>query len=293
LEKLKSQGLLKSASDWDAWKQSIAGTLQNIAGVSYDTAQKMAQNIITAAQHMQNVTGQTTGVMKSQWQNWLAYLTAGGTKSFDAWVAADNRATEVFLANQAKARDSAAVTHNKLIELNDDVTSKSQGASYKATEAFLADQARIRDSAAVTHAKLQLLNEPVKPNVNTSSIDAAAQRAGSLYQRLLALNGQSQWNAVLTTFYNRVGTPPKGTPFASGTQNFPGGVGLVGERGPELVTLPRGSTITPANKTAAMLGSGANANQPIILQIDGTTFARVVLPHLASGIRRAVGTVST
>ncbi len=33
--------------------------------------------------------------------------------------------------------------------------------------------------------------------------------------------------------------------FAGGVQNFTGGTALVGERGPELVTLPRGSSVTP------------------------------------------------
>ena len=38
---------------------------------------------------------------------------------------------------------------------------------------------------------------------------------------------------------------------AGGTDYFPGGRTWVGEEGPELVTLPAGSQITPANKVAA------------------------------------------
>jgi hypothetical protein len=38
---------------------------------------------------------------------------------------------------------------------------------------------------------------------------------------------------------------------ASGTDNFQGGKTWVGESGPELVTLPKGSRITPANEAAA------------------------------------------
>jgi phage-related minor tail protein len=41
--------------------------------------------------------------------------------------------------------------------------------------------------------------------------------------------------------------------FAAGTNFYPGGIGLVGENGPELVSLPRGSQITPARQTAAMM----------------------------------------
>jgi TP901 family phage tail tape measure protein len=47
--------------------------------------------------------------------------------------------------------------------------------------------------------------------------------------------------------------------FASGVINFRGGMALVGERGAELVTLPRGSNVLPANQTKNVLNnSGGN-----------------------------------
>lgn len=42
--------------------------------------------------------------------------------------------------------------------------------------------------------------------------------------------------------------------FAAGTRNAPGGLALVGERGPELVNIPRGSQVIPAAQTANMMG---------------------------------------
>lgn len=45
--------------------------------------------------------------------------------------------------------------------------------------------------------------------------------------------------------------------FASGTNSAPGGLALVGERGPELVNLPRGSQVIPARSTAQMMAGGA------------------------------------
>lgn len=42
--------------------------------------------------------------------------------------------------------------------------------------------------------------------------------------------------------------------FAVGTRNAPGGLALVGERGPELVNIPRGSQVIPAAQTANMMG---------------------------------------
>lgn len=42
--------------------------------------------------------------------------------------------------------------------------------------------------------------------------------------------------------------------FAVGTRNAPGGMALVGERGPEMINLPRGSQVIPAAQTSNMLG---------------------------------------
>ena len=42
--------------------------------------------------------------------------------------------------------------------------------------------------------------------------------------------------------------------FAVGTRSAPGGMALVGERGPEMVNLPRGSQVIPAAQTAQMMG---------------------------------------
>jgi phage-related protein len=47
--------------------------------------------------------------------------------------------------------------------------------------------------------------------------------------------------------------------FARGVTNFVGGAALVGEKGAELVTLPRGSNVLPANQTKNVLNnSGGN-----------------------------------
>lgn len=61
-------------------------------------------------------------------------------------------------------------------------------------------------------------------------------------------------------------TLPSGTipGFASGTSYAPGGMALVGERGPELVNLPRGSRVHTANQTRGMMG----ANQTISIVIN-------------------------
>ena len=48
--------------------------------------------------------------------------------------------------------------------------------------------------------------------------------------------------------------------FATGVKNFAGGWAVVGEEGPELLNLPRGSDVYPTEKTKNMLSSGKSQN---------------------------------
>jgi hypothetical protein len=65
------------------------------------------------------------------------------------------------------------------------------------------------------------------------------------------------------------------------------GIALVGEEGPELVTLPAGANVTTAGKTKDILNSKGES-QTIVkggetsLTIDGTTFARLVTPFIVT-----------
>jgi len=68
--------------------------------------------------------------------------------------------------------------------------------------------------------------------------------------------------------------PPPPPKFEQGTNFAPGGLALVGERGAELMNVPRGASITPADQTDALL------SRPIIMQdkivINGYEFAEIV-----------------
>lgn len=56
---------------------------------------------------------------------------------------------------------------------------------------------------------------------------------------------------------------------AGGAQNFRGGVALVGEEGPELVNLPRGSDVHTARRTASMLSGGGGLGDLRVIVEDG------------------------
>lgn len=88
-----------------------------------------------------------------------------------------------------------------------------------------------------------------------------------------AIPGVKQFNQV-TSLLDKAGQL-KIPGFANGTNNAPGGLALVGERGPELVNLPRGSQVTPAPRTKEILSNRAgvvieNFNMTVQDTVDWT-----------------------
>jgi phage-related tail protein len=51
--------------------------------------------------------------------------------------------------------------------------------------------------------------------------------------------------------------------FANGTPSAPGGLAMVGERGPELVNLPRGSQVITAENTRQMMSGGGASSTTV------------------------------
>lgn len=59
--------------------------------------------------------------------------------------------------------------------------------------------------------------------------------------------------------------------FASGTNFAPGGMALVGERGPELVNLPRGAQVIPNHMLPSIPTGAANDNSSVSVSVGGAT----------------------
>jgi len=75
----------------------------------------------------------------------------------------------------------------------------------------------------------------------------------------------------------------RGPAFANGTVNAPGGMAWVGERGPELVNLPRGSQVIPAHRAQSMGGGGIN----ISVDARGASDPAAVRAQVQQGILEA------
>lgn len=80
---------------------------------------------------------------------------------------------------------------------------------------------------------------------------------------------------------------------ALGTNYFRGGLSVVGERGPELVSLPGGAKVTTADKTKQSLGGNAiNVNVTIQGNVIGNEqYADYVGDHIASKIKLALNNI--
>jgi hypothetical protein len=88
----------------------------------------------------------------------------------------------------------------------------------------------------------------------------------------------------------RAGLRVLGVPgFATGVQNFGGGLAIVGEQGPELLNLPRGSSVTSAPDTARLLAAPAPVSSGMVITIAPVFHGAVIdnetrLRQLASQI---------
>lgn len=74
--------------------------------------------------------------------------------------------------------------------------------------------------------------------------------------------------------------PPDIGQLARGTDNWRGGLAVVGEEGPELVDLPRGSRVTPHGESMGMLrGLGGSAPMVVQLVVDGRVLEQILIQH--------------
>jgi hypothetical protein len=84
-----------------------------------------------------------------------------------------------------------------------------------------------------------------------------------LLQLLFPASGMAK--GALTGLRAFVGMPG----YASGTNFAPGGLAVVGERGPEVINLPRGSRVTPNGGNIRLTGSTILTGRDIYMAWEG------------------------
>lgn len=69
----------------------------------------------------------------------------------------------------------------------------------------------------------------------------------------------------------------------------PGGLALVGEKGPEIVSLPRGSRVYPNGTGPQISAGGGMQSSTFIIELDGRVLAKSTMQHAPGVIRLATG----
>lgn len=128
----------------------------------------------------------------------------------------------------------------------------------------------------------------VQGGVNTMASDLARTFSDVLFgardfrdalSGLLSSAGSSLLNAGISGLLG--GIPG----FASGTRFAPGGISLIGERGPELMNVPRGAQITPNHALGSLGGGGA---MTINVDVAGARGNQEIMAMVEAGVSRGI-----
>lgn len=132
----------------------------------------------------------------------------------------------------------------------------------------------LRDFAEQAEKTGKVLDESTvqaMDNVNTAigkfkqNLDTAKNSLGALLVGLLTFNGD-----LISDAWGGIKGSVKGmfTGYADGSYNHPGGLALVGERGPELLRLPTGSQVYPTGVSQSMMQSARGGGDTYNITID-------------------------
>jgi TP901 family phage tail tape measure protein len=120
----------------------------------------------------------------------------------------------------------------------------------------------------------KLDNLPPEVRTKVTAETGQANAAIAALQRKLAILQQQTYTVFLNVVQGgSAPKPPSGPPSvpghkdeASGTDDFPGGMAYVGERGPELVFLPQHSKVVPHNELRTVGGPEGRGSRMVILE---------------------------
>lgn len=108
---------------------------------------------------------------------------------------------------------------------------------------------------------------------------AGLNALGKIVDKLAEMAFNNLWSSAFGSGGFSLASLFKGLPgFAMGTNSAPGGLAMVGERGPELVNLPRGAQVIPNNVLKTGFGNGVNSTVSISIDARGADergFARL------------------
>lgn len=166
-------------------------------------------------------------------------------KQTDKAAEALGRYGELLMANTEQAIFNKEAEEARLVALQESITAQLAAADTSIESAADIANATLAGVRQVIQAKLAELIAR-----NLASLGPAALFVGPL----IAASMNALFNKLI----------PK---FADGVTNFSGGMALVGERGPELVTLPGGSNVITNENTQKLMGGGNLAREVRLMRV--------------------------
>lgn len=248
-------------------KNSVAGTNEEMAKTASGKIIQMNNNIGDATEKI----GQLVTQIKSNLAGAFAPVIEEATASFQEFMDIVNGAEAPEGGYQFWSEDDA--NNLKLIRYNlggiGDNLASIFNSNYPSLSAFLGTEQFLADLAKITNE----LN----------------------YVSGVIATIKSNWQAVANGEYDKVVNPLAGKdekPNANGTNYWQGGRTLVGEYGPELVDLPRGSSVnTNAQTQRELSGGGTTVNCPISINgnvIGNEEFVNYMGQQIASRVSLAI-----
>lgn len=163
----------------------------------------------------------------------------------------------------------AVVESERLAEKQDEIRRKAENTLSTAkdvTRGVIEGFVEGADAADILVSSLKKIGDALINDVLDSifKVNNAGSGGGGLLSGFFGLFGGGGGFRANTTLGQVIGAVPG---FAKGTNFAPGGLAVVGEKGPELINLPRGAQVIP-KIPKGMDGGGVSVSMPI--QIDAT-----------------------
>ena len=232
--------------------------------------------------------------------------------AYDREVASINKHIAAMQADAATVGESAGAQEEfrvqmllsvKAAEANKDMTLELNDAiAAQATRAAQAKQALAENQFQLQ--KMNAASQTVGQALSSSFTDAIVEgkKLNEVFADLIKTLEKAALNSLIMSFF----TPGAGQSqswfssilpkFAEGTSSAPGGMAVVGEKGPELVNLPRGSQVIPNSVARGMGVGGSIVYSPAIdargASVDAVArLAQILAEDRASFANRTVATI--
>ena len=230
--------------------------------------------------------------------------------AYDTQVNAINKQIALMQAQAATVRDTAGAQEEYRVQLllSEKAAEAGRDMTLELNDAIAAQSKRAADAKqnlAEQQFQLQKMNaasQTVGSALSSSFTDAIVdgKKLNEVFGDLIKTLEKAALNSLIMSFF----TPGAGQStslfssllpkFAGGTDSAPGGMAVVGEQGPELVNLPRGSQVIP---NAAIAGAGGSIVYSPAIDARGASvdavarLAQILAEDRATFASRTVATI--